>query len=173
MSDAGGYLCLDPLSLDDGLLGEHPAQGALRVHESGVPVDEDLRDALRMEHTVEDDTGRSASFGDRLLAIIRRGAGQNTKYFGHGWYWLADRLAELDVSWMEECDTAGSVRAYRKKGDLVDSHYVVVRRSLEPEKPSGTGCWRWTGTGRPGKSTQRRESPRWPCLCLRTTTIGC
>ena len=47
---------------------------------------------------------------------------------------MADRLAELQVSWMEECDTAGAARTYRKKDAAEDSYYLVVRRSLEPEK---------------------------------------
>ena len=85
-------------------------------------------------HVVEDDTDVSPSFGERLLAILRGGAGQDTSYFGHGRYWLADRLAGLQVSWMGECDTAGAVRIYRKKDAVADSYYLVVRRSLEPEK---------------------------------------
>ena len=83
---------------------------------------------------VKDDGEASPPFGERLLAILRDGAGQDTSYFGYGRYWVTDRLAELQVPWMGECDTAGGVRTYRKKDADKDSYYLVVRRSLEPEK---------------------------------------
>ena len=261
LTNGGEYQYLDPLSLNSGLIGEHPAQRALRLHESGVALDAKLGDELRsltppddlfhsltfqylpgketsgiisdvfpdgtflvivpdvpaewrsehpevaspthlhvnpraltagqselaqefeeeilslsfedqrypppdlarkqcgvyyeslsgaeyaglldtigyrftLGHVVEGDTDASQPFGERLLAILRGGAGQDTSYFGYGRYWLAARLAELQAAWIGECDTAGSVRTYRKKGAAADSYYLVVRRSLEPEKTS-------------------------------------
>ena len=259
LSSGGQYQYLDPLSLNSGLIGEHPAQRVLRLHESGVPIDAELRDALQsptspdhlfhsvtfqylpgketygiisdvfpdgtflvivpespvewqssqpdvaspthlhvnpqalsvgqselaqdfeeeilslsfedqrypppplarkqcgvhreslagaeysglldaigyrftLGDVVEDDAVESPPFGERLQAILRGGAGDDTSYFGYGRYWVADRLAELQVSWMGECDTAGGLRTYRKKDAAKDSYYLVVRRSLEPEK---------------------------------------
>ena len=258
LRDSGEVQYLDLLALNDGLIGEHPAQRLLRLHESGVPMEPELRDALRepsppdqLFHSVSfqylpgkvtsgiisdlfpDGTflvilpetpgewqsdrqevaspthlhvnpralsvGQSAlarefeeeilslpfdeqrypapalalkqcgvyhesldgdgygslleaigyrftlghvsqkesealPFGALVQTILRSGAGEDTTYFGHGRYWLADRLAELQVPWMGECDTAGGVRTYRKQGASEDSYYLVVRRSLEPEK---------------------------------------
>ena len=262
LSNGGEYQYIDPLSLNSGLIGEHPARRVQRLHESGVPidpVDPELRDALQtpsppddlfhsvtfqylpgkktygiisdvfpdgtflvilpeapadwqssqpdvaspthlhvnpralsvgqselaqdfeeeilslsfedqrypppplarkqcgvhreslagaeysglldaigyrftLEDVVEDDGEASPPFGERLLAILRDGAGRDTSYFGQDQYWLADRLAELQVLWMGECDTAGGVRTYRKKDADKDSYYLIVRRSLEPEK---------------------------------------
>ena len=259
LSRGGQYQYLDPLSLNSGLIGEHPARRVLRLHESGVPLDAELRDALQspnppghlfhsvtfqylpgkettgvisdvfpdgtflvivpeapmewrssrpevaspthlhvnpralsagqselaqefeeeilslsfedqrypppplarkqcsvyheslagaeytgllneigyrftLGYAVKDGAGESPHFGERLLAILRAGAGEDTSYFGYGRYWVADRLAELQVPWMGECDTAGGVRTYRKKDAATDSYYLTVRRSLEPEK---------------------------------------
>ena len=259
LSGGGQYQYLDPLSLNSGLIGEHPARRVLRLHESGVPFNAELRDALQSpnppdhlfhsvtfqylpgkettgvisdvfpdgtflvivpeapmewrssrpevaspthlhvnpralsvgqselaqefeeeilslsfedqrypppplarkqcsvyheslagaEYTgllneigyrftpgdaVKDGAGESPYFGERLLAILRGGTGEDTSYFGYGRYWVADRLAELQVPWMGECDTAGSLRTYRKKDAAKDSYYLTVRRSLEPEK---------------------------------------
>ena len=259
LSGGGQYQYLDPLSLNSGLIGEHPARRVLRLHESGVPLDAELRDELQSpnppdhlfhsvtfqylpgkettgvisdvfpdgtflvivpeapmewrssrpevaspthlhvnpralsvgqselaqefeeeilslsfedqrypppplarkqcsvyheslagaEYTgllneigyrftpgdaVKDGAGESPYFGERLLAILRGGTGEDTSYFGYGRYWVADRLAELQVPWMGECDTAGSLRTYRKKDAAKDSYYLTVRRSLEPEK---------------------------------------
>ncbi len=259
LTNGGQYQYLDPLSLNSGLIGEHPAQRVLRLHESGVALDVELGDALRsasppdhlfhsltfqylpgketggivsevfqdgtflvivpeipaewrsghpdvaspthlhvnpralsvgrselarefeeeilslsfedqrypppplarkqcgvyheslagaeyaglldaigyrftLGYVVKDDTDATAPFGERLLAILRGGGGQDTSYFGYGRYWVADRLAELQVSWMGDCDTAGAVRTYRRKDAAEDSYYLVVRRSLEPEK---------------------------------------
>ena len=259
LSNGGQYQYLDPLSLVSGLIGEHPAQRVLRLHESGVPIDAELRDALQsptppdhlfhsvtfqylpdketygiisdvfpdgtflvivpespvewqssqadvaspthlhvnpralsvgqselaqefeeeilslsfedqrypppplarkqcgvyheslaaaeymvlldaigyrftLGDVVKDDPEESLPFGERLLTILRDGAVEDTSYFGQDQYWLTDRLAELQVPWMGECDTAGGVRTYRKKDADKDSYYLVVRRSLEPEK---------------------------------------
>ncbi len=85
-------------------------------------------------HVVEEDPEAPAPFGERLLSVLRQGGGEDTSYFGHDRYWLADRLAELQVSWMGECDTAGAVRIYQRKDSADDNYYLVVRRSLEPER---------------------------------------
>ena len=259
LSNRGQYQYLDPLSLNSGLIGEHPVQRVLRLHESGVPIDAELRVALQspsppdhlfhnvtfqylpgkesygiisdvfpdgtflvivpeapvewqssqpdvaspthlhvnpralsvgqselaqefeeeilslsfedqrypppplarkqcgvyheslagaeyadlldaigfgftLGHVVKDDSEALPPFGERLLGILRDGTGRDTSYFGYGRDWVADRLAELQVPWMGECDTAGGLRTYRKKDAAKDSYYLVVRRSLEPEK---------------------------------------
>ena len=259
LSSGGQYQYIDPLSLNSGLIGEHPARRVLRLHESGVPLDTELKDALQspsppdhlfhsvtfqylpgketygiisdvfpdgtflvivpeapvewqssqpdvaspthlhvnpralsagqselaqefeeeilslsfedqrypppplarkqcrvyheslagaeyaglldaigfrftLGHVVKDDAEESSPFGEQLLAILRGGAGEDTSYFGYGQYWVAERLAELRVPWMGECDTAGGVRTFRKKDADKDSYYLIVRRSLEPEK---------------------------------------
>jgi hypothetical protein len=87
-----------------------------------------------VEHVAGDDTESPRPFGELLLSLFRRGAGEETNYFGHDRFWLADRLAELQVSWMAECDTAGALRSYRRQGANEDTYYLIVRRSLEPEK---------------------------------------
>ena len=97
-----------------------------------------LLEAVGYNFTPEDVNVESAdgspAFGERLLAILRQGAGEDTSYFGHDRFWLADRLDEMEVSWMTECDTAGAVRSYQKGDADEDNYYLIVRRSLEPEK---------------------------------------
>ena len=73
-------------------------------------------------------------FGEQLSALLREGGGNETNYFGFESYWVSDRLAELSVPWMGDCDSAGSPRRYRQHDSPSDKYYLVVRRSLEPEK---------------------------------------
>ena len=259
VSDGDQNQYVDPLALEDGWVGEHPAERLLRLHESGVPMDDELRDSLSgsgppddlfhgvsfqylpgketsgivsdmfpdgtflamlpetpdewqselpgvagpthlhvnpralsvaqsdlakefeeeilslpfeeqrypapplarkqcgvyhesltgdqyaglleatgyrftLEHVSEGEAGDSRPFGELVRHIARSGAGKDTTYFGHERYWLADRLSDLQVPWMGECDTAGGVHSYRNKGAGEDSYYMIVRRSLEPEK---------------------------------------
>ena len=47
LTNGGQYQYIDPLSLNSGLIGEHPARRMLRLHESGMALDAELEDALR------------------------------------------------------------------------------------------------------------------------------
>ena len=47
LTNGGRYQYMDPLALDSRLIGEHPAQRVLRLHESGIALDAELGDALR------------------------------------------------------------------------------------------------------------------------------
>jgi hypothetical protein len=85
-------------------------------------------------HVVQNGEGDPLPFGEKLSAILQEGAGEGVKYFGFESSWVADRLAELQVQWIEECHTAGGVRRYRLNGESQDHFYLIVRRSLEPDK---------------------------------------
>jgi hypothetical protein len=74
------------------------------------------------------------SFGERFSTILRQGAGEGIQYFGFDASWIADRLVDLSVSWIGECDTAGGVRSYRLSETSQDRYFLIVRRSLEPDK---------------------------------------
>jgi hypothetical protein len=83
-------------------------------------------------HVLKDTDGKP--FGEKLVAVLWQGAGKGTQYFGFEGEWVAERLSELGVSWIGDCDTAGGVRRYRANGSDRDSFYITVRRSLEPDK---------------------------------------
>jgi hypothetical protein len=78
--------------------------------------------------------GNPVSFGEKLSALLRPEAGDRVRYFGYDQYWLAEILAGLGVSWLDECDTAGSLRRYRLRDGDRDEYYLTVRRSLEPDR---------------------------------------
>ena len=73
-------------------------------------------------------------FGARLTALLQKGAGSSTRYFGMGSHWLGQLLRQLEVPWMGECDTAGGARRYRPPGESEDRYYLTLRRSLEPDQ---------------------------------------
>lgn len=85
-----------------------------------------------------DEPGESSEepppFGRRYADLIRRGAGKQTRYFGMGSQWLGGLLRELGAPWIGECDTATGARSYRLPGDSQDRYYLILRRSLEPDK---------------------------------------
>jgi hypothetical protein len=85
-------------------------------------------------HVIQNEESGPLPFGEKLVDILREGAGEGVKYFGFESSWVADRLADLQVPWIEECDTAGSVRRYRLNGESQDRFYLIMRRSLEPDK---------------------------------------
>jgi hypothetical protein len=74
------------------------------------------------------------SFGERFSTILSQESGEGIQYFGFEGSWIADRLADLPVSWIGECDTAGGVRSYPSAEDSRDRYFLIVRRSLEPDK---------------------------------------
>ena len=102
----------------------------------------ELVESLGFRFTIRDGTGGESSdssgevppFGQRLASLIRRGAGEDTRYFGMGSQWLGDLLRQLEAPWIGECDIAGGVRSYRKPGGSEERHYLILRRSLEPDK---------------------------------------
>ena len=102
----------------------------------------ELLDSLGFHFTVGDEpssesggsSGEMPPFGPRLASLIRRGAGENTRYFGMDSQWLGDLLRQLEAPWIGECDIAGGVRSYRNQGESEDRHYLILRRSLEPDK---------------------------------------
>ena len=77
-------------------------------------------------------------FGERLRSLLTEGAGQGVNYFGFEGSWVADRLVDLQapvqVSWLEDCDTAGGIRIFSAPGESGKNYYLHVRRSLEPDK---------------------------------------
>jgi len=76
----------------------------------------------------------SKPFGERLSLLLREGAGEGVRYFGFDSSWVAGVLTGLGVSWLAECDTSSSVRRYRLSGADSDNYYVMVRRTLDPDK---------------------------------------
>ena len=102
----------------------------------------ELMDSLGFRFTISDEPGSDSSelsgemppFGQRLASLIRRGAGENTRYFGMDSQWLGGLLRQLEAPWIGECDIAGGVRSYRKPGESEDRYYLILRRSLEPDK---------------------------------------
>jgi hypothetical protein len=76
----------------------------------------------------------SKPFGERLSQLLRGGAGEGVRYFGFDGSWVAGVLTELGVSWIGECDTSSAARRYRLSGADSDDYYLLVRRSLDPDK---------------------------------------
>ena len=71
---------------------------------------------------------------DRAQALLWNGSGAGVQYFGFEGWWIAGILKGEQVPWLGDCDTAGGFRAY-PGGEGADSrHYLIVRRSLEPDK---------------------------------------
>ncbi len=85
-------------------------------------------------HVLMSADGEPLSFGERLSTLLRQGAGAGTQYFGFEPYWTAERVRDLQATWLGECDTAGAVHRYSSGDGEQDGYYVTVRRSLEPEK---------------------------------------
>ena len=79
-------------------------------------------------------SGETPHFGQRYADLIRRGAGDDTRYFGMDSQWLGELLRELDAPWIGECDIAGGARSYQSPDDSEDRYYLILRRSLEPDK---------------------------------------
>ena len=76
----------------------------------------------------------SKSFGERLSQLLRGGAGEGVRYFGFDSSWVAGVATGLGVSWLGDCDTSSATRRYRLSGADADDYYVLVRRSLDPDK---------------------------------------
>ncbi len=72
-------------------------------------------------------------YGERLSRAVRGGAGEGLSYFGFEGYWVAERARDLGAAWLSECDTLYAPRAYPADGGE-SGHYLVMRRSVEPEK---------------------------------------
>ena len=85
-------------------------------------------------HLIQDGEVDHRPFGEKLSSLLREGAGEEVRYFGFDRYWVADLLTGLQVSWIGECDTAGSVRRYHLRDRDRDDFHLIVRRSLEPDK---------------------------------------
>ena len=103
----------------------------------------ELMDSLGFRFTITDqpdgsESGESSEatppFGRRYADLVRQGAGEQTRYFGMGSQWLGGLLRELGAPWIGECDTATGARSYRRPGDSEDHYYLILRRSLEPDK---------------------------------------
>ena len=76
----------------------------------------------------------TATLVDRAQALLWNGAGAGVQYFGFEGWWIAGVLKGEHVPWLGDCDTAGGFRAY-PGGEAGESrHYLIVRRSLEPDK---------------------------------------
>ena len=87
------------------------------------------------EHTANPEPSATSTpgYGERLSRVVRNGAGEGLSYFGFEGYWVAARARELGASWLDECDTLYAPRAYPEASGE-SGHYLVMRRSLEPEK---------------------------------------
>ena len=75
-----------------------------------------------------------APFSQRANALLWEGSGAGVRYFGFESHWIALVYRDQQVRWLEECDTAGGLRAYPGAGEGETRHYLTVRRSLEPDK---------------------------------------
>lgn len=80
------------------------------------------------------DLAEDLGFGDRIQALLWEGLGAGVQYFGFEGLWIADVFRQQRVDWLEDCDTAGGLRAYPGAEDSAKRHYLTVRRSLEPDK---------------------------------------
>ena len=98
----------------------------------------ELLHSLGFSFTIGDESGEASGgampFGRRLESLIRRGSGEDTRYFGMGRQWLGHLLRQMGASWFGECDTASGVRSYRLAGESEDGYYLTIRRSLEPDR---------------------------------------
>ena len=82
---------------------------------------------------ISEDVEDSATFVDRMQALLWNGSGAGVEYFGFEGWWIAGALKEEGVSWLGDCDTAGGFRAYPNREVGESRHYLTVRRSLEPD----------------------------------------
>ena len=73
-------------------------------------------------------------FVDRVQPLLWNGSGAGVKYFGFEGWWIAGVLKGEQVPWLGDCDTAGGFRAYPSGAGNDSRHYLIVRRSLEPDK---------------------------------------
>ena len=150
------------------------------------------------EHTADPEPSAMSTpgYGERLLRVVRNGAGEGLSYFGFESYWVAERARELGAAWLDECDTLYAPRAYPPdSGDA--GHYAVMRRSLEPEKarryrlmhiagdgsaerlytapgiplmahplPDDARRWLFSSEGWPAREGQTPPDPRWQSVYL-------
>ena len=86
-------------------------------------------------------------FSDRISALLWQGSGQNVQYFGFESLWIGDVFRSQEVSWLGDCDTAGGLRSYPGESDVPDRYYLIVRRSLEPDKKQRYRILEVDGTG--------------------------
>ena len=75
-----------------------------------------------------------ASIGKELWLSLHGASGKGVRYFGFSSYWVAERLTALEISWVEECDTAGQLRRFRHENGAQEHFYITLRSSLEPDK---------------------------------------
>ena len=80
------------------------------------------------------DLGEGLKFEDRINALLWESSGAGVQYYGFEGWWIADVFRGEEVSWLGECDTAGSLRRYPGDGDDAGRRYLIIRRSLEPDK---------------------------------------
>ena len=52
----------------------------------------------------------TASFSQRVQALVWEGSGSGVQYYGFEGSWIAGVLRQDGVPWLEECDTAGGLR---------------------------------------------------------------
>ncbi len=76
----------------------------------------------------------SATLVDRAQALLWNGSGAGVQYFGFEGWWIAGVLKGEQVPWLGDCDTAGGFRAFPPEDGTESRHYLIVRRSLEPDK---------------------------------------
>ena len=119
---------------------------ALARKQCGV-YSESLRDAVHRAlldsagfrftpaHTADPEPAATSTpgYGERLSRVVRGGAGEGLSYFGFEGYWVAERARDLGAAWLDECDTLYAPRAY-PAANGESGYYLVMRRSLEPEK---------------------------------------
>ena len=82
---------------------------------------------------ISEDVKDSATFVDRMQALLWNGSGAGVEYFGFEGWWIAGVLKGEGVSWLGDCDTAGGFRAYPGTAGGESRRYLTVRRSLEPD----------------------------------------
>ena len=88
-----------------------------------------------------------ATFPDRISAIMWQGSGADVQYYGFEGLWIGDAFRSQEVSWLGECDTAGGLRSYPGQDEGSDRRYLIIRRSLEPDKRMRYRILEVDGTG--------------------------
>ncbi len=110
-----------------------------RVYEESLatPDYQGILDSVGFRYTpdqISRDLAEGAAFVDRVQALLWNGSGSGVQYFGFEGWWIAGILKGERAPWLGDCDTAGGFRAYPAVEGDTARQYLIVRRSLEPDK---------------------------------------
>ena len=110
-----------------------------RVYEESLATSDYLGilDSVGFRYTpdhISREVDDSATLVDRAQVLLWNGSGAGVQYFGFEGWWIAGVLKGVQVPWLGDCDTAGGFRAFPAEDGTESRHYLIVRRSLEPDK---------------------------------------